>query len=218
MTNPTNTITPAAAVAVAANTVTAATSPKRVSLRLIPRPAATSSPRARGGKWRAKAISSTTPTANPPAVIATGVHEATSTEPVTHARIRAKECGSTRMRAEESPSHTAPMATPARISLSGSTSPALPRPTAVTSSMVTAAPMMAASEKAKGDCHPHQPRAMAAAKLAPTLIPKTPVSAKGLRVIICRTAPARAKAQPAQTATRVRGSRLSHTIEEAIPG
>lgn len=122
------------------------------------------------------------------------------------------------MRAEERPSHTAPMATPARISLSGSTSPALPRPTAVTTNMVTAAPMMAASEKAKGDCHPHQPRAMAAAKLAPTLMPKTPVSANGLRVIICRTAPARAKAQPAHTATRVRGSHLSHTIEEAIPG
>ncbi len=122
------------------------------------------------------------------------------------------------MRAEERPSHTAPIATPASISRRGSTSPILPRPTAVTSSIVTAAPIMAAKEKATGDCHPHQPKAMAAAKLAPTLMPKTPVSANGLRVIICRTAPARARAQPAQTATTVRGSRLSHTIEAAMLG
>lgn len=143
-------------------------------------------------------------------------YPAKSTVPSIQARRRANVCGSTRARPSEIPSKMAPTAIPARTSLSGAIPPELSRPIRQTSAIVAMAPISAIVTKATGEVQPNTLNATAARKAAPALIPSTPVSAKGLRVITCSNAPALAKAEPATMAIIVRGTRRSRITEYSV--
>lgn len=102
--------------------------------------------------------------------------------------------------------NTALSAAPANINVSGSD--LAPTTFAATNTIAAAmsAPISAITPVAVTLVNPHHVNPITTARAAPTLMPKSPGSANGLRVCPCISASATAKAEPTVTARIVRGS------------
>jgi hypothetical protein len=205
-------IGPVPAVAAPASSVTATRLRVWVRAALPPMDFARSSPSAVAFSDLLSAAQIITPTTMNGAIAAATASGRPSNAPVSQNRMLSNARGWRSRMVNEMPSITAPTAMPASSTRTGVGVARRVHPTAYTRTMATSAPAKANQMYDQMSCNPRNAMAATTNRLAPELMPRTWVSASGLRATAWMTAPDKPSATPATRASTVRGMRSSCTI------